>query len=184
MSGRNAGRLEPVEINAGLYYLRQLRADALLDDRPALIEAFADADHQRFVLNYRLRDTADADRYIARRAAEWARGERCSWAVAEPVTGRLLGEVGLKEVDLAAGTAEATIWVHPAERRRGVAVTAVNAALRFGMSALGLREVTYLYHAGNEGSASVARRCGFRFVDTLVSSDGRKLVRCVRTTPY
>lgn len=182
MSAGDDHRLDPVEINAGVYYLRQLRADDLLDDRPALIEAFADADHQRFVLNYRLRDTTEADRYIARRAAEWARGERCSWAIAEPVTGRLLGEVGLKEVDLAAETAEATIWVHPAERGRGVAATAVNAALRYGASVLGLREVTYLYHEGNEGSAAVARRCGFRFVDTLVSPDGRKLLRCVRTT--
>ncbi|MFD2422117.1 GNAT family N-acetyltransferase [Amycolatopsis pigmentata] len=174
--------MEPVEINAGVYYLRQLRADDLLDDRPALIEAFADADHQRFVLNYRLRNTGEADRYIARRAAEWARGERCSWAVAEPVTGRLLGEVGLKDLDRASGTAEATIWVHPAERRRGVAVTAVNAAVRFGTDALGLREVAYLYHEGNDASAAVARRCGFRFVDTLVSPDGRKLLRCLRST--
>lgn len=174
--------MEPVEINAGKYYLRQLRADDLLDDRPALIEAFADDDHQRYVLNYHLRDLAEASRYVALRASGWASGDRCSWAIAEPVTGRLLGEVGLKDLDPHDGTAEATLWVHPAERRRGVAATALNVVLRFSAGALGLREVSYLYHEGNAASAAVARRCGFRIVGTLRSSDGRKLLRCVCVT--
>ncbi|HKS47678.1 MAG TPA: GNAT family N-acetyltransferase [Amycolatopsis sp.] len=174
--------MEPVEINAGEYYLRQLRADDRLDDRPALVEAFADAEHQRFVLNYRLHDLDEAGRYVALRACEWASGRRCSWAIAEPTTGRLLGEVGLKDLDPHNGTAEVALWVHPSARRRGVGVTALNAALRFGSGALGLREVNYLYHEGNVASAAVARRCGFQFLDTLVSSDGRKLLRCIRVT--
>lgn len=170
--------MKPVAIDAGEYRLRQFHAA----DRPALIEAFADDDHRRYVLNYRLLDLSDADRYIARRAAEWARGERCSWAIAEPRADRLLGEVGLKDLDLPAGTAEAVLWVHPAARRRGVAVTALTAVVRFAIDTLGLREIAYLYHEGNLASAAVARRCGFRLVGTFVSSDGRKLLRCLRVT--
>ncbi|GLY68449.1 GNAT family N-acetyltransferase [Amycolatopsis taiwanensis] len=170
--------MKPVAIDAGDYRLRQFHKA----DRPALIEAFADDDHRRYVLNYRLLDFSDADRYIARRAAEWARGVRCSWAIAEARVDRLLGEVGLKDLDLRAGTAEAALWVHPAARRRGVAVTALTAALRFGFDTLGLHEIAYLYHEGNLASAAVARRCGFRFVGTFVSSDGRKLLRCLRVT--
>ncbi|PXY32342.1 GNAT family N-acetyltransferase [Prauserella muralis] len=155
--------MEPVEINAGTYYLRQLRADDRLDDRPALVEAFTDPTHVRFVPGYLVDTPAAASGYIARRAGEWARGERCSWAVAHPVTGALLGEVGLKKLDFDAGTAETAVWVHPAARGQGVATTAVGAALRFGFDALGLRTIDYLHEPDNHASAGVAKRCGFTF---------------------
>lgn len=76
--------MEPVEINAGAWYLRALRADELMDDRPALAE---------------LGET-DPD-YITRRAADWATGTCYSWAVCEPTTGELLAEI---VVDPAAST--------------------------------------------------------------------------------
>lgn len=163
--------MEPVEINAGGYYLRQLRADDLIDDRPALLEAFADPVHRRFVPNWVLDTTEAATTYVERRAGEWARDQRCSWAVAEPTTGELLGEVGLKRLDLDAGTAEAAVWVHPAARGKGVATTALSAALRFGFGALDLRRVDYLHAGDNRASEAVARRCGFR----LVGRDGPDL---------
>jgi len=153
--------MEPVEINAGEYYLRQLRADDRMDDRPALIEAFADAEHARYILNYSVRDLDEAAGYVEQRALEWAEDERCSWAVAEPTTGALLGEVGLKNLDLAAGRAEAALWVHPAARGRGIAVTALSTVLRFGFGALGLSRVDYRHHRDNSASALVAQRCGF-----------------------
>jgi RimJ/RimL family protein N-acetyltransferase len=158
--------VEPVEINTGVYYLRQLRADKLMDDRPALIEAFADPAHRRFVLNYRLRNSDEALEYVTLRAAQWAGDERCSWAIAEPASGDLLGEVGLKDLDLAAGTAEAAVWVRAGVRGQGIASTALSAALRFGFGALGLTEVGYRHVEGNTPSASVARRCGFGFLGT------------------
>ncbi|RBM23552.1 GNAT family N-acetyltransferase [Prauserella sp. PE36] len=156
--------MEPVEINAGGYYLRQLRADHRLDDRPALVEAFTDPVQQRFVPGYVVDDLHSASAYVELRASEWASGKRCSWAVAEPTTGDLLGEVGLKTLDLDAGTAETAVWVRPAARGRGVAVAAVGAALRFGFGALGLRSVDYRHDPANHASGRVARRCGFTFV--------------------
>ncbi|GAB3497919.1 GNAT family N-acetyltransferase [Amycolatopsis cihanbeyliensis] len=154
--------MEPVEINAGSYYLRQLRADELLDDRPALLEAFADDAHQRYV-DLRIGTLAAAGDYVTQRAEEWAADRRCSWCVAEPTTGRMLGEVGLKKLNLPVGTAEAALWVHPDARGRGVAVAGLGAALRFGFGALGLHQVTYQHTESNAASAAVARRCGFRF---------------------
>ncbi|WP_197374201.1 hypothetical protein [Mycolicibacterium baixiangningiae] len=70
--------MEPVEINAGAWYLRALRADALMDDRPALGD---------------LGETA-AD-YVGRAAAEWTGDTRYTWAVCEPTTGELLAEVAM-----------------------------------------------------------------------------------------
>lgn len=68
--------MQPVEINAGAWYLRALRADELMDDRPALAE---------------LGET-DAD-YVTRRSAQWLSDTCYSWAVCEPTTGELLAEV-------------------------------------------------------------------------------------------
>ncbi|WP_102142837.1 hypothetical protein [Mycobacterium hubeiense] len=76
--------MEPVEINAGAWYLRGLRADELIDDRPALAD---------------LGET-DPD-YVTRRNAQWASDSGYSWAVCEPTTGELVAEV---TVDPAAAT--------------------------------------------------------------------------------
>jgi hypothetical protein len=70
--------LEPVEINAGQWYLRALRADRRIDDRPALADlGVTDPDH------------------VARRAAQWSSDTSYSWAVCEVTTGELLAEVSL-----------------------------------------------------------------------------------------
>src|SRR5699024_2442595 len=130
--------MEPAEINAGTLYLRQLRADSAIDDRPALVEAFTDPVIRNFVRSYVVDSLESAGEYVRRRAEEWDRDQRYSWAVAEPTTGELLGEVGLRKLDLAARTAEIAVWVRPESRERGVATTAVDAAVRFGFGALGL----------------------------------------------
>ncbi|MGW0044483.1 hypothetical protein [Rhodococcus sp. NPDC003348] len=70
--------MEPIEINAGSWYLRALREDERVDDRPALADG----------------GVTDPD-YIANRTAQWAAEEHYSWAVCEPTTGELLAEVGL-----------------------------------------------------------------------------------------
>jgi RimJ/RimL family protein N-acetyltransferase len=159
--------VEPVEINTGGYYLRQLRADHLVDDRPALVAAFADPLMRRFV-SYVV-DTLDAaGDYVRRRAEEWAADRRCSWAIAEPTTGELLGEVGLKDLNPTEGTAEVAVWVTPAARGKGVATAVVGAVVRFGFDALGLREICYAHSPDNHASREVARRCGF----TPAGSDG------------
>lgn len=167
--------MEPVEINLGLYYLRALRADGRLDDRQAVVENFTDPDTRRWVPGYQINDLAAAGAYIARRAGEWARDVRYSWAVADPTTGELLGEVGLKDLDLANRTAEATCWTHPAGRGRGTASRALAAALRFGFGAIDLESVVYKHFASNVASARVAEKCGFRLTEQIeqaTSGDG------------
>jgi RimJ/RimL family protein N-acetyltransferase len=153
--------MEPVEINAGAYYLRQLRADDRIDDRPALVAAFADAGLRRWVTRWRIDNMADATDYVARRAEEWVTGERCSWAVAEPTSGALLGEVDLIRLDQDWHVAEAGCWVGPEYRGKGVASVGLGAALRFGEGALGLTQVDYVHAPDNLASEQVAGKCGF-----------------------
>lgn len=70
--------MEPVEINAGTWYLRALRADDRIDDRPALAEL----------------GESNPD-YVEDSLARWAADTGYSWAVCEPTTGELLAEVSL-----------------------------------------------------------------------------------------
>ncbi len=70
--------MEPVEINAGTCYLRALRCDERIDDRPALADmGITDPGH------------------VLTRDAQWADDKLYSWAVCEPTTGELLAEVTL-----------------------------------------------------------------------------------------
>jgi hypothetical protein len=70
--------VEPVEINNGQWYLRGLRCDDRVDDRPALAD-LGEAD-----LDY-VHDAEDG----------WADDTLYTWAVCEPSTGELLAEVTL-----------------------------------------------------------------------------------------
>ena len=70
--------MDPVEINAGQWYLRGLRADGRIDDRPALADL----------------GVTDPE-YVARSDAQWSADSRYSWAVCELTTGELLAEVTL-----------------------------------------------------------------------------------------
>jgi hypothetical protein len=75
---RRSRTIDAVEINAGQWYLRALRADSRIDDRPALADlGVTDPDH------------------VARCAAAWLADTSYSWAVCEVTTGELLAAVTL-----------------------------------------------------------------------------------------
>ena len=122
-------------------------------------------------------DPADAEAYIRRRAAEWLRDERYSWAVCEPTTGEMVGEVELVGLDLERGLAELTCWALPAARGRGMTTTAVGSVVRFAFGGLGLPRVQYQGAEPNAAPARVAAKCGFRVEGRLRSAwvdDGRR----------
>jgi RimJ/RimL family protein N-acetyltransferase len=174
--------MEPVEINAGRCYLRAFRADDLLDDRVALVEAFGDEAMRTFVRQFRVDTIEDADNYIATRAREWENNERASWAIAEPTTGFLLGEVGLKNLSPSAtAVPEAAIWVHPVARKRGIGEAALSAVVRFGFGALELSRIDYVCDDANTASAALAARCGFTHVGPTTTPDGAPAQRWTLT---
>lgn len=108
--------MEPIEINAGSWYLRALRADERVDDRPAL------------------RDGGITEPgYVAERARQWAADEHYSWAVCEPTTGELLAEVG---VTPSADVGALSGWARPGHE--DALATATDAVRRFTEGALGL----------------------------------------------
>src|SRR6476620_4733260 len=109
--------MEPVEVNAGAWYLRALRADDRIDDRPALSAG-----------------GIDYPEYVARRTAQWDADTHYSWAVCEPTTAELLGEIVLT---LGADqTAELAGWARPGAD--DALATGIGAVRRFAEGGLGL----------------------------------------------
>ena len=106
--------MEPVEINAGAWYLRALRDDDLIDDRPALASM----------------DESDPG-YIARCAEQWADDTGYSWAVCEPTTGEMLAEVKIDPLT-------ATLSTRARDGHEDAAATAEQSVRRFATSMLGL----------------------------------------------
>jgi hypothetical protein len=105
--------VEPIEINAGAWYLRALRADDRMDDRPSLA---ALGEH--------------SPSHAETRAAQWDSDTLYSWAVCEPTTGELLAEVIL---DPATGTVSTRARVGHDD----AAATGAEAVRRFADAMLG-----------------------------------------------
>lgn len=109
--------MEPVEINAGPWYLRMPRADDRVDDRPTLA------------------DLGESDRdYVAKAESGWADDTRYLWAVCEPTTGELLAEVTLNP-------ASGDIATRSRPGQQEAALTGAQAVSRFAAGALGLTPV-------------------------------------------
>ncbi|QIS17963.1 hypothetical protein [Nocardia terpenica] len=112
--------MEPIEINAGSWYLRALRADDRVDDRPALAAG----------------GITDPD-YVSRRARGWAEHTDYSWAVCEPTTAELVAEIVVTPNP--DGTARVSGWAragHDAALETGEL-----AVRRFVAGALGLQPI-------------------------------------------
>ena len=110
-----ADSVQPIEINAGAWYLRALRADDRVDDRPALVDL---GEHR--------------PDYVEHRAVQWDSEELCSWAICEPTTGELLAEVTLDPSTGLIGTR-----VRPGHEQ--AAQTGAEAVLRFAEAFFGSR---------------------------------------------
>ena len=71
--------MEPVEINAGAWYLRALRDDDRLSDATALTDLGID----------------DPSGYVAESDSRWAAESEFVWAVCIPTTGELVALIGV-----------------------------------------------------------------------------------------
>jgi hypothetical protein len=106
--------VEPVEINAGAWYLRAPRQDELIDDRPALA-ALGETDPD----------------YVTRCSAQWSSDTGYTWAVCEPTTGEMLAEVTLDPV-------AATVRTRTRDGHADATAIAVQSVRRFAAAVLGV----------------------------------------------
>lgn len=124
-----------------------------------------------------IRSHEDAAEWVARRA-DWSEGDHVSLAVADSLTGELVGSVSLHRIDREQGDAEIGYWTTPAARGRGVASAAVTALCRWAFLQLPIDRIELAHAVENPASARVAEKAGFTKEGRLRQSyrygDGRK----------
>lgn len=123
----------------------------------------------------------DALGFIEGRLEARASGEAVSWAIADPVTDELLGNVSVfdlaNRIDKTYG--EVGYWAHPDARGRGVMTTAVRLAIRHAFTpitdgGLGRRRLVLFAAEGNTASAHVAEANGFTHTGTSRAASPRR----------
>ena len=109
--------MQPVEINAGTWYLRALRADERITDVPALSLLGVD----------------DPAAYVAAGEHDWNAETRFVWAVCIPTTGELIALIGVTP-DGSSGE----LWGRAREGYDEALDAAIGPVSRFAEGALGL----------------------------------------------
>jgi RimJ/RimL family protein N-acetyltransferase len=119
---------------------------------------------------YRLED---ADGFIKTRLHMMASGEGVAWAIADPATDQLLGNVSVFHLNnrLDATMGEIGYWMHPDARGRKVMTSAVQLLIPHAFKpvtegGLGRRRLVVKAAEGNSASAHVAEANGFTHVGT------------------
>lgn len=136
------------------------------DDGPRIVAGCADPRSQEWLpvlpSPYTL---ADAEGYLARVRLNMAEGTQVQWAVADPDSDELLGNVGIPRLDQ--GNGEIGYWTHPAARGRGLMREAVSLVVRHGFlpedaGGLGMHRLHIKAADGNPASQYVATASGFQ----------------------
>ena len=147
-----------VGLSDGVVTLR-LMSDA---DIPAIVAAVQDPDIPRY--------TRVPEDYGSDQARQWQRmastglrtGSDLPTLVVDAGDGRLLGAVGLHNLDPESGRCSAGYWVAAEERRRGVARRGLRLLCRYAFDELDVKRVELWIEPGNGASLRVAEAAGFR----------------------
>ena len=141
----------------GQIVLRDWRAS----DADALIEPLNDPDIARWTRVPSPYTRADAEEFLALRAARADRGEALTLAIASAASDEPLGSIALKVTSPENGRGEIGYLVFPAARGGGVGARAVRLLARHGLERAGLRRIEILTATTNVASQRVAERAGF-----------------------
>lgn len=96
-----------------------------------------------------------------------ATGNKATWAVADPDTDDLLGNITIMGLDGPnTGSGEIGYWVHPDARGRGVMKEATQLLVHYALDEMNLHRLSLLAATANTASNKVAVNAGFRLVGT------------------
>ena len=126
-------------------------------DAPAVAEAYSDPGIQRW--HNRSMDGPEAAAWVDSWAGRWAQENGAGWAIGGPAS--LLGQISLRELDLAGGLAEASYWVVPAARGRRLAPRALCALSTWLFDQVQVHRVELAHSTMNPASCRVAEHAGF-----------------------
>jgi RimJ/RimL family protein N-acetyltransferase len=134
-------------------------------DAASVRTAFGCPDIQRWHVR-RLDTLEEADEWIGQWVDCWDAETAASWAVVDG-DDEPLGQVGLRDISLAQGSAALSYWVTPPARGQAVAARSVEALSAWAFGSIGFNRLNIHHSTTNTASCRVAARTGYRHEGTL-----------------
>lgn len=131
-------------------------------DAPAVVAAYSTPDIQRWHVRSMTDDEAGA--WIGSWSGRWDQGTDGGWAIARGTA--LLGQIGLRQLDLPDGLGHLSYWLVPEARGHGVASRALRALSAWAFDRLGLHRLEVSHSTLNRPSCRVAEKAGYRLEGT------------------
>ncbi|WUJ73463.1 GNAT family N-acetyltransferase [Kribbella soli] len=146
------------------------------DDAAAVLTAFACPEIQWWHVR-RLDTLEEAAEWVGQWADRWETETAASWAVVDGghagadtrhgLHDLPLGQIGLRNISLAEGSASLSYWVTPAARGRSVAARSVDALSAWAFESIGFNRLNIQHSTVNTASCRVAERTGYSVEGTL-----------------
>jgi RimJ/RimL family protein N-acetyltransferase len=133
-------------------------------DAATVRTAFACPDIQRWHVR-RLDTLEEAGEWTGQWADRWDTETAASWAAVDG-DDQPLGQVGLRNISLANGSAALSYWVTPAARGRAIAARSVDALSAWAFGLIGFNRLDLHHSTANTASCRVAERTGYRLEGT------------------
>lgn len=144
-----------------------------LADVPGIVETCTDESSRLWLAGLPTPYTAATARdYL--HTCQWlaATGNKATWAVADPATDQLLGNIAIMDLDGPDPTSgEVGYWTHPAARGRGVMTEATQLIVKYAFETMELRRLSLMAATSNAPSNKVAISAGFQVVGTETRSE-------------
>lgn len=128
-------------------------------DEDAIFEACQDPEVTRWTSVPSPYQREHASGFIDETIAAWQAGRDPTFAIVDRASSALAGCIGLVGRD---GAYEIGYWLAPSARGRGVATAAVKLISEWAIRRLGVDRIGLLVYVGNDASARVAEKAGYR----------------------
>jgi ribosomal-protein-alanine N-acetyltransferase len=106
----------------------------------------------------------EALEWVEHWSGRWEAESGAGWAIER--AGLFLGQISLRRIDLASGSAELSYWVMPAARGAGVATQALRCLSTWALREAGFHRLELAHAVSNTASCKVAIQSGYALEGT------------------
>lgn len=149
----------PEQINSDGIFIRPLNesdADALVE----AVHASAESLQQWMSWYHPAYGLEDARLWLAHCAQQWTSGRDREFAVVDAPSGKLIGSVGISQINTIHNFGNLAYWTVAAHCNRGAASRAARLALGFAFQDMGLTRMEVVVRTDNAASQRVAQKIG------------------------
>jgi RimJ/RimL family protein N-acetyltransferase len=129
-------------------------------DAEPILRACQDPDIARWTTIPQPYQLEDAQSFIEETQQAWVDGRDPTFVVVERASGELVGAIGLRRER--PDVWEVGYWIAAGARGRGIATAALRLISRWAIDELGAQRIGLLVYVGNDASARVAEKAGYR----------------------